>query len=430
MQGASNGCSSDQGPRIDFEALLSAAVDACASDARQPAELPWEHGVFKSIFEPSDVVGWEDTFMLPDLPVPDDPEEILPPSEKKRRLRESGLVPGVCFSVVRKSHGISWQDQRDKDHDKAMARWTFVILRWADLRPDLLICKSLLECATAEERTEVLRDWLHPKAPSTLLKRVNSLLRFHKSEGWSDETFPYEEGNVYKHMVAARAGGAKPAQMRALREALIFVRHVFSVEEIENVISSRRCLGAASRGARRKARQRADPLTLKNLRLLHSMLGDKSVPAWDRVFAGAALCCAYMRSRWSDFQHSISCGLEYGADGERLFLEFTCEDYARGAKTRLGLALCAVLPAWGSRMASGRSVSPAESEHPSSLDTLEAVSSHLHTLQVAHDLLHSRVRVAEDRLAWLEEQHTHSAARISWLEQFIAHLRQLFRRFI
>ncbi|CAE7743608.1 unnamed protein product [Symbiodinium sp. CCMP2592] len=327
MQGASNGCSSDQGPRIDFEALLSAAVDACASDARQPAELPWEHGVFKSIFEPSDVVGWEDTFMLPDLPVPDDPEEILPPSEKKRRLRESGLVPGVCFSVVRKSHGISWQDQRDKDHDKAMARWTFVILRWADLRPDLLICKSLLECATAEERTEVLRDWLHPKAPSTLLKRVNSLLRFHKSEGWSDETFPYEEGNVYKHMVAARAGGAKPAQMRALREALIFVRHVFSVEEIENVISSRRCLGAASRGARRKARQRADPLTLKNLRLLHSMLGDKSVPAWDRVFAGAALCCAYMRSRWSDFQHSISCGLEYGADGERLFLEFTCEDY-------------------------------------------------------------------------------------------------------
>ncbi|CAE7292334.1 unnamed protein product [Symbiodinium sp. CCMP2592] len=312
---------------IDFEALLSAAVDTCASDARQPAELPWEHGVFRSIFEPSDVVGWEDTFMLPDLPVPDDPEEILPPSEKKRRLRESGLVPGVCFSVVRKSHGISWQDQRDKDHDKAMARWTFVILRWADLRPDLLICKSLLECDTAEERTEVLRDWLHPKAPSTLLKRVNSLLRFHKSEGWSDETFPYDEGNVYKHMVAARAGGAKPAQMRALREALIFVRHVFSVEEIENVISSRRCLGAASRGARRKARRRADPLTLKNLRLLHTMLGDKSVPAWDRVFAGAALCCAYMRSRWSDFQHSISCGLEYGADGERLFLEFTCEDY-------------------------------------------------------------------------------------------------------
>ncbi|CAE7717441.1 unnamed protein product [Symbiodinium sp. CCMP2592] len=288
--------------RIDFEALLSTAVDACASDARQPAKLLWEHGVFRSIFEPGDVVGWEDTFMLPDLPVPDDPEAILPPSEKKRRLRESGLVPGVCFAVVRKSHGISWQDQRDKDHDRAMARWTFVILRWADLRPDLLICKSLLECATAEERTEVLR-------------------------GWSDEIFPYEEGNVYKHMVAARAGGAKPAQMRALREALIFVRHVFSIEEIEDVISSRRCLGAASRGARRKARRRADPLTLKNLRLLHSMLGDKSVPAWDRVFAGAALCCAYMRSRGSDFQHSISCGLECGDDGERLFLEFTCEDY-------------------------------------------------------------------------------------------------------
>ena len=135
----------------------------------------------------------------------------------------------------------------------------FVILKWSEVSPDILVCRSLLDCDTIEERTEVLKDWLHPKAPGTLLKRVNSLLRYHKSEGWSDEVFPYKENKVYDYMASARAGGAKPSQMRTLREAIIFARHVFSLPELDVVISSRRCLGASMRGAKQGARKRADP---------------------------------------------------------------------------------------------------------------------------------------------------------------------------
>lgn len=128
-------------------------------------------------------------------------------------------------------------------------------------------------------------------------------------------------------MSASRSEGAKPSQMRALREAIIFSRHMFSIPELDVVISSRRCLGASLRGEKRRARKRADPLTVKNLRLLHAMLKDLNVPAWDRVFAGATLCCSYMRTRWSDFQHATSFQLEYGDGGARLFLEYTCEVY-------------------------------------------------------------------------------------------------------
>ena len=321
-RGGVNGC-----PRVDFSSLLSSAIDACSEPTTQGIALPWEQGVFRQIFESEDAVSWNDTFALPALPIPDDSAEILPPSEKKRRVEETGLLPGICFSVVRKSNGIPWEVQRDKDSDRAIARWSFVILKWSEVSPDILVCRSLLDCDTIEERTEVLKDWLRPKAPGTLLKRVNSLLRYHKSEGWSDEVFPYKENKVYEYMASARAGGAKPSQMRALREAIIFARHVFSLPELDVVISSRRCLGASMRGAKQGARKRADPLTVKNLRLLHSTLKDIGVPAWDRVFAGAVLCCSYMRSRWSDFQHATAFKVEYGEGGERLFLEYVCEVY-------------------------------------------------------------------------------------------------------
>ena len=187
-RGGVHGC-----PRVDFNSLLGSAIDACSEPTAQGIALPWEQGVFKQIFESEDAVSWNDTFALPALPIPDDSAEILPPSEKKRRVEETGLLPGICFSVVRKSNGIPWEVQRDKDSDRAIARWSFVILKWSEVSPDILVCRSLLDCDTIEERTEVLKDWLHPKAPGTLLKRVNSLLRYHKSEGWSDEVFPYKE---------------------------------------------------------------------------------------------------------------------------------------------------------------------------------------------------------------------------------------------
>ena len=65
----------------------------------------------------------------------------------------------------------------------------------------------------------------------------------------------------------------------------------------------------------------------------------------------------------------------------------------------------------------------------SSLETWEALSSHLHNLQVSHDLLESRVRVAEDRLSLLTQDQEHTAGRVRWLEHFVAYLRGVFRRF-
>ena len=46
---------------------------------------------------------------------------------------------------------------------------------------------------------------------------------------------------------------------------------------------------------------------------------------------------------------------------------------------------------------------------PLSLETWEALSSHLHNLQISHELLESRVRVAEDRLLILSREQEGTA---------------------
>ena len=317
-----------QSSNFDFRTLLSSAVDNCAEATPRDKLLPWESGVFKQIFASEDPLSWKDRFDLPDPPEwhRDEVESLLP-AEKKRRILAATFVPGICFSVVRKTEGLSWEDQRQQDSDKAIARWIFIIVKWSETCPDLLVCQSLAECTEKDQRINVIRDWLHPKAPSTLLKRANSILGYHKVVGWGDGTFPYREREVYRYMSDAKAGGAKPSQLKALREAIIFVRHVFAVPQLDNVIESRRCLGASQRGTIRRGRKRAHPLSILELRRLHHMLADKDVPTWDRVFAGAVLCCTYMRARWSDFQHAASFDIEANDRGDIVFLVYTVEVY-------------------------------------------------------------------------------------------------------
>ena len=69
---------------------------------------------------------------------------------------------------------------------------------------------------------------------------------------------------------------------------------------------------------------------------------------------------------------------------------------------------------------------PVASQHM----TWGALSSHLLNLQISHELLEFRVRVAEDRLLILSREHEGTASRLPWLERFAACLRAVFRRFV
>ena len=179
-----------------------------------------------------------------------------------------------------------------------------------------------MSCTSVEKQKKVLCDWLHSKAPGTLLKRVNALLLFHRSMGWQVD-IPYKEDVMCNYMSDSRAGGAKPSQLQSLREALIFVRHVLSMEQLEPIVKSRRCAGVTK--GKRKLRRKAPPLKVPELRRLHRLLGDEHGQLWDRMFAGACLACAYMRARWGDFQQTVRFVVDCDSEGNPVYLGFQAD---------------------------------------------------------------------------------------------------------
>ena len=327
MASSSSAQGSSFGSKPDWDALLSSAlnISACADKEFGDLKLPWELPAFEGIFQPGEVMQEDDMLVL------QDPawalsehvsESIVDRAAKRQRVLTEVPANALCFKVVRKTEGLTWQERRDNLLEKALSRWIYLISKWDEVCPVLPICQTVMSCATVEKQKQVLCDWLHSKAPGTLLKRVNALLLFHRSMGWQVE-IPYKEDVIYNYMSDSRAGGAKPSQLQSLREALIFVRHVLSVEQLEPLVRSRRCAGVAK--GKRKQRHKAPPIKVPELKKLHRLLGDVEGQLWDRMFAGACLACAYMRARWGDFQQTVRFSIDLNPEGEPVYLEFQAD---------------------------------------------------------------------------------------------------------
>ena len=321
---SSSAAGSSIGSKPDWDALLSSALNVSAGADREVEDmkLPWELPAFEDIFQPRE--GMREDAML----VLQDPawalseqvsESLEDRAAKRQRVLTSIPDSALCFKVVRKSEGPTWQERRDNLLEKALSRWIYLISKWDEVCPELPICHAIMSCTSVEKQKQVLCDWLHSKAPGTLLKRVNALLMFHRAMGWQVD-IPYKEEVMYNYMSDSRAGGAKPSQLQSLREALIFVRHVLSMEQLETFVKSRRCAGVVK--GQRKQRRKAPPLKVPELRKLHRMLGDEHGQLWDRMFAGACLACAYMRARWGDFQQTVRFSIDRDGNGNSAYLEF------------------------------------------------------------------------------------------------------------
>ena len=94
-----------------------------------------------------------------------------------------------------------------------------------------------------------------------------------------------------------------PRGTQGIIQSLLFVQHVIGVPELNDLTSSRTCLGVS--GCRNNGpKGQADPFRLTDLRALHSVLADISRDAWDRFMAG--LLTVHCRSRWNDIQQAES----------------------------------------------------------------------------------------------------------------------------
>ena len=262
--GSSNDSGVVSGNRnISWNTLLATAIDVGSKDSPEDLQFAWETGFFKDIFqdESDPQIAWKHWLDVGAETVPDCKEDnVADRVAKKRKADHVDFDTPVCFSVLNTTDETTWEERREASMDKALTRWIYVISQWNNVEPELDVCAALEACSSVEKQKAVLKDWLHSKAPGTLLKRVNSLLRFHRAVGWGDilEGLPYGETRLYNYLSDSRTGGAKASQLKALREALVFVRHIFGVERLQAFASSRRCAGASKPSP--KARKRAPPL--------------------------------------------------------------------------------------------------------------------------------------------------------------------------
>ena len=144
------------------------------------------------------------------------------------------------------------------------------------------------------------------KSPSTVSKRVNALLAFYRwhSISLSEDFLPLKERAAWAYMQDLMAGNAAPTKAASFMSALRFAHHILQIHGAKDCIDSRRLVGASELMlSKKRVTQQARPLTVLEMKKLHSIAASTSQPVDKRVIAAHLLLMAYGRCRNSDLVH-------------------------------------------------------------------------------------------------------------------------------
>eukprot|EP00435_Cladocopium_sp_Y103_P067691 s116_g30.t1 len=265
--------------------------------------------------------------------------------------------------VVTNLDVMTWSEQQDARLDTAIKRWYDVVLRFP---PGVVIRDQLSLLPNLADQLRAVRDIFSVKAPSTLIKRANSLQRYLGFLDNQGMNFPGTEEGLYRFFCLERETGCPASRLQAVVESIRFTEHVLGVCNLSQDLLSKRVVGASKFSAPGHRRQ-ASPFTVSELVSLHTVLQDVNNEVWDRIMAGAALCAIYSRSRWGDLQHAE----EMVADPDvwnPAFIEFTVREHktkragawAEGYLPAVALAQGVTADNWGSAWFAVRSQIGAE----------------------------------------------------------------------
>ena len=239
-------------------------------------------------------------------------------ADVERRVASNQTVEVKNFlQHIRDVPERTWREEREAQWEVAIRRWIALMETWnADSIP---LAAAIQNKAHFQDKAQILVDVFYNKAPQTILKRCNSLAKLCGFFQQRNVMFPCSEDQFYDLLRWEIDAKAPSSRLKAYFEALVFCRYVLGVTDLQKVIDSRRCLGAASARALGCPRQ-ADPFTVEQLKRFHHCLreGDE---LWDKAMSGMVLFCVYGRSRWSDAQHAEELICDEDTDGVLQFIE-------------------------------------------------------------------------------------------------------------
>ena len=329
-------------PKLEVPFLTPEVVVDCwnSLDSGVEFELPWEKGIWGRIFADKRLELFpKQKFNRLSAPLTIDEADYVVPAKKAR----VSAGPDHWMDLVSGKDPLSWKEDQEAKMDVALKRWFDVL---ADFPRMWDTIEQLKSGSAISQQLRMLRDILAGRAPSTLIKRANSMLRYFEHLRQAGVRAPGDERVLYAFFCQERDAGAPHSRLRSLVEAIRFTEFVFGIGGLCQSLLSRRCIGAAH-GNGTGTRKQAAPFTVEQLALLHQVLNDPGGDRWDRMVCGAALCAVYSRSRWMDMQHTDLVSLD-PAIGEPLFLEMRIKDFkTKKANSWMGGLMEAVAPAIG-----------------------------------------------------------------------------------
>eukprot|EP00435_Cladocopium_sp_Y103_P010383 s4375_g2.t1 len=305
------------GQPVDFDKALNSAFMSVS--AERPQQV-WETGIWRHIFgDDSDTLDFDVWGSQLKRPLPSswgvDAETLVLPSAVGAKKR-FGLGCNY-MDVVSFKQDVPWQEQRDADLQRGLNMWLAITSRWSD---ECSFTIKLDEMRSEDERVNMFAHLFAGRAPVTVRKRGAAILKLcDYLESERQPPFPISELAFYRFLCSESMQGAPKSRLMGFVQALTFCRHVLDVVELQPVLDSKRCKGAAHDDNPRERRQ-ASPLSVQELVKLHTIV-EEATDGWDALFAGAALLCCYCRGRWGDLMRSERAFMDFDESGKPAFLE-------------------------------------------------------------------------------------------------------------
>ena len=265
--------------------------------------LPWESGVFATIF------GSNDEFLASNLtscPVPPDVEEAQSSDPKvdavtlpSGRILKRDRIDCIFAQVVKLKRDVDHLISIEESWSKALKKW-YTVLACAG---NTGLVGAAVRDAVAEgmDYCGILRDVFGNKSPRTANKRASTMLALF---AWLDKknltVWPVRSDCVAAYLNATSGCSAGSTKGKTLMEAFRFCKHVMRLPDLDEVIEDPVLSGRVRRmDAARDTVKQSRPLTLTEVKFIEEfMMSDMNI--YDRYIAGCVLFAIYSRSRWSD----------------------------------------------------------------------------------------------------------------------------------
>ena len=313
-------------------AVVGSAWNSLQSDT--PKQI-WEDDFWDKFLDPT-VSAFEEMERGFKRPMPFHFESSTPfaaTSEIDRRVSSRVYKDVPSFlKLIKDIPEKSWQEEREALWETSVRRWVALIDTWKS--DGNLLVLALQGKNSFTEKAQILVDVFYNKAPQTLAIRVNSMSKICSALQLKGLSFPCSEDCFYDVLKSEAQRGVAASSLKAYFEAVVFTRHVLGLESLQQLVDSRRCLGAASQRNLTCPRQ-ATPFTVKQLRRFHEVLRG-GPELWNRLMSGMILFCPYSRARWSDAQHAEELVADVDSNGivQRLEVKTRIHKTARALHLR------------------------------------------------------------------------------------------------